>query len=62
MNPIFKHRSLAHDVDVLLDGQIVGSIRYTIDGWQYVPKGQKDGGEFFPTLFDCKKSLSTEAA
>jgi hypothetical protein len=62
LNPTFHHFPNNSDVDVLLEGRIVGRIRYTVQGWQYVPKGQQDGGEMFPTLYDCKKSLSTEAA
>lgn len=48
---------------VMLDGKWVGSIAHvdTTDehqgGWQYTPKGEKKGGDIFPTLALCKKSL-----
>jgi hypothetical protein len=60
LNPTFKHFPNNSDMDVLLEVKIVGRIRYTVQGWQYVPKGKSDGGEHFSTLYDCKKSLSTE--
>lgn len=29
-------------------------------GFQYVPKGQRTGGEVFPTLAECKRSLEPD--
>jgi hypothetical protein len=51
-------------VEVYLDGQLAGKIKKvskdgTISGygWQYFPKGQTKGGEIYPSLLACKKSL-----
>ena len=44
-------------ITVKLDGKNVGIIVHKAEGWQYIPNGQKTGGEFFPTLGLCKKSL-----
>ena len=44
-------------VKVFLDEKLVGEIRNTEDGWWYVPKGQKEGRDKFPTLGQCKRSL-----
>ncbi len=33
-------------IKVLLEGKIVGTIYREALGWRYVPKGQKNGGEF----------------
>lgn len=48
---------------VYLAGKRIGRIRefnYTgqSSGFQYFPNGSKSGGDIFPTLFECKKSLS----
>ena len=45
-------------VYVYLDNKHVGNI-FEIQGkgWQYFPKGQKEGGEIFASLALCKKSL-----
>lgn len=45
------------NVDVLLEGKIVGEIRHVATGYVYFPKGQRTGGETFDTLALCKKSL-----
>lgn len=47
-------------VEVCLEGKLVGRIKQWKDGWQYIPLGQKRGGEIFPTLEACKKSLEEE--
>ena len=56
-------------ISVKLDGKIVGHIRkiYTANGkinlalnYQYLPKGQKIGGELFSSLKACKESLEKE--
>lgn len=50
---------------VKLDGRVIGEIR-KVKGdpngaaCQYFPKGQKRGGEVFPTLSLCKYSLLVE--
>lgn len=50
-------------VRVKLDGKWVGTIRRdrggARDGWRYFPKGKKTGGDSFPTLIECKRSLET---
>lgn len=55
----------ANRIIVRLDGKTTGAI-YNAPmkdqmGYQYVPMGTKDGGDVFPTLEACKKSLFTEA-
>ena len=48
-------------VEVFLDNKFVGTIRYTFGRlWQYTPKGQKEGGEEFPSLALCKRSLEED--
>jgi len=52
-------------VAVYLDKKHVGDIHERTQtlfgkGWQYFPKGQKEGGEMFPSLILCKKSLEKE--
>ena len=45
-------------IRVTLDGKRVGIIYQQFDSmWQYFPKGSKDGGDKFPTLALCKRSL-----
>ena len=45
------------ETKVYLDGKIVGTIKKTDEGYTYYPKGKKNGGETFPTLDKCMKSL-----
>lgn len=51
------------EIKVWLDGKYVGTIFSLPDGsWQYWPKGPRsEGGEKFPTLAACKRSLGPEA-
>lgn len=42
---------------VKLEGKIVGAIKQVKGGFQYFPKGSKNGGEVFPLLRDCVRSL-----
>lgn len=46
------------EMAVFLEGKRVGTI-YNIHGkgFHYVPKGQKNGGDYFPTLALCQNSL-----
>lgn len=44
-------------IPVLLNGKQVGKIDHTKEGWQYTPKGHKEGGDTFIELSDCKASL-----
>lgn len=44
------------NIDVRLDGKIVGDIRHSVNGYYYKPKGRKQG-ETFPTLEQVKRSL-----
>lgn len=46
---------------VYLDGIRIGEIRVVSGGFQYFPRGQKIGGDIFPTLAEVKRSLETEA-
>lgn len=53
--------SLIGPVAVFLAGKRVGTIhQLTNRMWQYVPKGQRTGGDKFPTLALCKASLEAE--
>lgn len=46
---------------VRLDGKVVGRIFRRDGGFQYVPNGnRKIGGEVYPTLEACKKSLESD--
>ncbi len=47
-------------VKVRLDGKICGNIKVVDGGWQYFPKGRKEGGDIFPTLAEVQKSLESE--
>lgn len=54
--------TLKTEFRVLLNGKHVGQIRgiYNVNlvvGWQYFPKGSKNGGEKFTSLEACKASL-----
>jgi len=42
---------------VYLDGKRVGTIWRVATGWSYFPKGQKKGGETFPSLAKVKASI-----
>lgn len=44
-------------IPVLLNGIKTGEIHHEKEGWHYIPKGQKTGGDYFEELSDCKKSL-----
>lgn len=43
--------------NVYLDGIKVGILKIVNGGWCYFPKGQKTGGNVYPTLRQCKMSL-----
>lgn len=45
-------------VRVKLAGRVVGEIRPVTGGWRYFPKRSKVGGEIFPTLNACQRSLA----
>jgi hypothetical protein len=47
-------------IDVLLDGKLAGTIRVVSGdgvGFQYFPKGQKEGGAVYPELSMLKRIL-----
>lgn len=53
---------------VKLNGKEVGAIKRALNkgpgnatGYRYHPKGDKTGGDFFPTLDACKRSLEDDA-
>lgn len=52
----------ATNIQVRLDGKVVGSIIQSGTGFQYVPKGVKKekGGEIFPTIRQVKDSIEAE--
>jgi len=47
-------------IQVRQDGKIIGEIRKVSGGFQYFPKGHKEGGDIFSTLLAVKKSLESE--
>lgn len=47
------------DIDVRLDGKIVGEIRRVATGYCYKPKGRKPG-DVFPSVEAVKQSLEAE--
>lgn len=47
-------------VYVYLGKRKIGCIFKRPEGFVYVPKGQRDSGEPFPTLRACKDSLEAE--
>lgn len=47
-------------VTVRLDGKVVGTIQQVEGGFQYVPKGKKDGGEVFGSVAAVKRLLEAE--
>lgn len=49
-----------HLTFVKLDGRIAGRIEKRKQGFQYIPKGMKTGGEIFPSLEALKKSLEAQ--
>jgi len=51
-------RKDAQTVKVLLDRKFVGAILDSKKGFRYFPKNtNSQGGDFFPTLEACKRSL-----
>lgn len=44
-------------IKVYLEGAKVGAIHPVKGGFQYFAKGQKDGGDVFPMITECKNSL-----
>jgi len=46
-------------IEVRLDKKHIGNIKEGERGFQYFPKGQKDGGDVFSTIEKCKGSLYT---
>lgn len=47
-------------ISVFLDNKCVGSIKKVDGGYQYFPKGKKEGGDIFPSIKEVKKSLEEE--
>lgn len=45
---------------VKIDGKAAGTILESKRGFRYFPKGFAEGGDFFPTLDECKRSLEQE--
>jgi hypothetical protein len=43
---------------VRLDGRICGDIRKVEGGFQYFPKGLKNGGKIYPTVMGVQRSLT----
>lgn len=47
------------EIKVYLAGKKAGEIRKVKTGWQYFPKGSKNGGDVFPSKLEAKRSLET---
>ena len=45
------------EIKVFIDAKLIGTIHSVRGGFQYFPKGQKEGGEIFPTVSQVKASL-----
>lgn len=56
----YKQKQIGDRITVLLDGKIIGHIVTRTDGFQYMPKGSKTGGEILKSVSAVKKSLETE--
>ena len=61
MNPTYsKYDAASNSIAVSLEGKVVGHIKQSAWGFQYVPKsvsGRAPAGLFYPTLAKCKASL-----
>lgn len=57
INPDITYTPQIQKFDVRLSGRIVGSIAPVVGGWQYVPKGQREGREVYPTFALCQASI-----
>lgn len=57
---MITYKSSKLGLKVLLEGKIVGEIRSVEGGYQYFPKGQKEGGEVFASIFLVKHSIEFE--
>ena len=52
-------KGLVGGIPVRLDNKVVGEILSVEGGFQYFSKGSKTGGDVYPTLALCKKSLES---
>jgi hypothetical protein len=63
MNPTFsRYDATKNEIDVLLEGRVVGHIKMNAWGFQYVPKSVSNQalGVVYPTLAKCKASLEVD--
>lgn len=44
-------------IRVRINNKLIGEIKKVETGWQYFPKGKKEGGEIFKDVRECKRSL-----
>lgn len=53
----YKYGPTKDITEVWLDRKLVGDIYHDDGGWRYYLRGSASGGELFPTIQLCKKSL-----
>ena len=53
----YKWTTVAEVEAVFLEGKKVGEIKKVVGGWQYFPKGSKQGGDIFKKISECEDSL-----
>lgn len=60
----YKSIDKSTSLRVLLDGKVVGTIRNDHQlGYRYIPRaGVNHGGDYFPTLEQCKRSIEGDDA
>lgn len=56
----YQENAKTGSITVKLYGKIVGDIRKVAGGYQYFPKGQKEGGTVCTSLASCKRELECE--
>ena len=62
MNPTYsKYDAASNSIQVMLEGKVIGHIKQSAWGFQYVPVGRpKLGGVVYSTLAKCKASLEVQ--
>jgi len=45
------------DITVKLGKRVVGKIKQVDGGWQYFPRGRRDGGRIWPTISLVKRDI-----
>jgi len=56
----YLYKAEGNPVKVKLDGRVIGEIRRVPEGWQYYPKGRKNGGDVFSSYARVKQSIEAD--